>query len=53
MAMKKYIRILVIEGEADWVETTLRVSHIQPDKPFDLGMSKITEILREEVIIDE
>lgn len=49
MKIKKIIRILVIEGEADWVETTLKTSHIQPDRPLDFGSSSIREVLREEV----
>lgn len=49
MIKKKYIRVLIVEGEADWVEATLEKSFLQPNKPFDLGKSKITEILRKEL----
>lgn len=52
MKRMKVIRILVIEGEIDWVETTLRTSHISPDKPLDLGISGIKEIFRMEEVIE-
>ena len=53
MERKKVYRLLVYEGEADWIDATIKTSYIQPDKPLEIGSCTIKEIMRDEVEVDE
>ncbi len=49
MERKKVIRILIYEGEVDWLETTLSTSRVKPTIPLEIGSCTIREFLREEM----
>ena len=53
MERKKVYRLLVYEGDADWIDTTIKTSHIKPDKPLEIGSCTIKEIMRDQVEVDE
>ena len=45
--MIKVIRLLVYEGDKEWIEETLRNSHISPESPLKSSRGNISETWRE------
>lgn len=53
MARVRVTRVLVYEGERDWVENTLSRSAVKLDKPLSMGvLMTITETERKEEEVD-